>query len=76
MENDRTIGKRLTKAIKIKGDFRAFGRALGVSHQAVKKWTQSHIPAERVLAVEALTGVPREELRPDIYPPQDRKRSR
>jgi DNA-binding transcriptional regulator YdaS (Cro superfamily) len=26
------------------------------------------LPAEHVLAIEAATGVPKEELRPDIYP--------
>jgi DNA-binding transcriptional regulator YdaS (Cro superfamily) len=26
------------------------------------------VPAERVLSIEAATGVPRHELRPDLYP--------
>jgi DNA-binding transcriptional regulator YdaS (Cro superfamily) len=41
---------------------------------AITKWKhRGQIPAERVLAIEAITGVPRHELRPDIYPPDDVK---
>lgn len=41
--------------------------ALGVTRAAVTKWKR--VPAERVLAVEAITGISRYDLRPDIYPP-------
>jgi DNA-binding transcriptional regulator YdaS (Cro superfamily) len=40
----------------------------GVSPQAVHKWKKNGIPAERVLEVERITGVPRHKLRSDIYP--------
>lgn len=40
--------------------------ALGLSRAAVSNWKR--IPAERVLEVERLTGVPRGMLRPDLYP--------
>lgn len=40
---------------------------LGVSVPAVSRWTRA--PVRRVLQIEQLTGVPRSELRPDIYPP-------
>jgi len=40
--------------------------ALGLSRTAVSGWRR--VPAERVLAVEAITGVSRYTLRPDIYP--------
>lgn len=40
--------------------------ALGITSQAVTQWRR--IPAERVLDVERITGVPRHELRPDLYP--------
>lgn len=36
-----------------------------ITSQAVSKWDR--VPVERVLAVEALTGVSRYELRPDVY---------
>ena len=38
---------------------------LGISQPSVSNWQR--VPAERVLAVEALTGVPRASLRPDLY---------
>jgi len=36
----------------------ALARALGIKVQSVQKWKK--IPAERVLAVEHVTGIPRE----------------
>lgn len=41
-------------------------RALKITHGAVSQWKR--VPAERVIAVEALTGISRERLRPDLYP--------
>ena len=41
-------------------------RALGITRAAVCHWRR--VPAERVLAVEHATGIPRHELRPDIFP--------
>lgn len=38
----------------------------GITSQAVSQWKR--VPADRVLAVETATGVPRHELRPDLYP--------
>lgn len=36
--------------------------------QAVQKmYSSGHVPADRVLDIEAVTGVPRHELRPDLY---------
>lgn len=44
---------------------------VGVRYQAIQDWLRrGRIPAERVLAVEQATGVPRTELRPDLYPPE------
>ncbi len=38
---------------------------LGGARQALYQWTR--IPADRVVEIERLTGVPRRELRPDLY---------
>lgn len=40
-------------------------RECGITRAAVVKWSQ--VPAERVVAVEAATGIPRQSLRPDIF---------
>jgi DNA-binding transcriptional regulator YdaS (Cro superfamily) len=40
-------------------------RLLGISHQAIMQWKR--VPAERLLAIELLTGVSREILRPDLF---------
>ena len=41
---------------------------LDISRGSVYKWKWADkIPAERVLAVEAITGIPRRELRPDLF---------
>ena len=45
------------------------GRLVGVRRAAVCKWERKRVPAERVLDVERVTGIPRHELRPDLYPP-------
>lgn len=43
-------------------------RQLNISRGSVYKWKWADkIPAERVVAVEAITGIKREELRPDLY---------
>jgi DNA-binding transcriptional regulator YdaS (Cro superfamily) len=44
-------------------------KALGLNRGCCHHWMKAgRIPAERVLVVEEITGVPRYELRPDIYP--------
>ena len=40
-------------------------RALGLTRAAVVKWTE--VPADRVVEIERITGIPREALRPDLY---------
>jgi len=41
-------------------------RALNVDKSTVTRWEQGAIPAERVIDVERVTGIPREVLRPDL----------
>ena len=52
--------------IKRAGGISALARALGIRHNAIYSWKR--VPAERVLAVEEATGIPRSDLRPDLYP--------
>ena len=55
----------LDEAIRAAGGVGALARKIGISQPSVSNW--SRIPAERVLAVEAATGVDRSVLRPDLY---------
>lgn len=41
-------------------------KALKITHGAVSQWKR--VPAERVLEVEAVLGISRHRLRPDLYP--------
>jgi DNA-binding transcriptional regulator YdaS (Cro superfamily) len=51
------------------GGASGLARALGdITPQAVSQWKR--VPSERVIDVERLTGVSRQELRPDLYPPE------
>lgn len=51
------------------GSQTALARLLGCTPQAVQRMCASgRVPAERVLKIEEATGVPRHELRPDLYP--------
>ena len=55
----------LQEAIRAAGGVTELARRVGISQPSVSNW--SRVPAERVLAVEALTGVTRAILRPDLY---------
>lgn len=58
-----------TRAAKAAGGQSSLARALNIKPQAVQHWCATgKIPAERVLSVEAASGISRHELRPDLYP--------
>lgn len=55
----------LQKAIRAAGGVTELARRIGISQPSISNW--SRVPAERVLSVEAATGVARAILRPDLY---------
>lgn len=61
-----TTTEALCEAIKIVGGQAAMARALGISKQAIQFWKIT--PVHHVLKIEKMTGIPRRQLRPDIYP--------
>jgi DNA-binding transcriptional regulator YdaS (Cro superfamily) len=59
------IDPGLRLAIEAAGSVTALARLLGMSQQALSEWRR--VPAHRLRQVEAVTGIPREKLRPDLY---------
>lgn len=55
----------LDQAIRAAGGVSALARKIGIAQPSLSNW--SRVPAERVLAVESLTGIDRAVLRPDLY---------
>ncbi len=59
------MDRGLQEAIRAVGGVTELARRIGISQPSISNWTR--IPAERVLAVEAVSGVARTTLRPDLY---------
>jgi len=55
----------LEQAIRAAGGITQLARRIGISQPSISNW--GRIPAGRVLAVEAATGIARAILRPDLY---------
>jgi TorA maturation chaperone TorD len=55
----------LEEAVHAVGGVSELARQIGISQPSVSNWNR--VPAERVLIVEAATGVDRKVLRPDLY---------
>src|ERR1700710_3129817 len=55
----------LEEAVRAVGGVSELARQIGISQPSVSNWIR--IPAERVLIVEAATGIDRKILRPDLY---------
>ena len=55
----------LEEAVRAVGGVSELARQIGISQPSVSNW--SKVPAERVLIVEAATGIDRKILRPDLY---------
>lgn len=61
----------LERAITVSGGTGyALAKRLGLPKQTVYGWMKAGrvLSAESVLAVERVTGIPRTDLRPDLYP--------
>lgn len=55
----------IAEAIKKAGSVKALAEAAGVRPQAISQWKA--IPAERVARISEALGVPRHQLRPDLF---------
>jgi DNA-binding transcriptional regulator YdaS (Cro superfamily) len=55
----------LQKALEIMGSYTALAAELGIDRNAIRRWHD--VPDHWIIKIEHLTGVPREELRPDLY---------
>lgn len=64
------------RAIKAAGGASELSKKCGLHRTSILFWrTLGHIPVKRLHDVEAATGIPREELRPDLFkrtPAQER----
>lgn len=60
----------LEQAISAVGGISELARRIGISQPSVSNWER--IPAERVLSIEAATGVARDVLRPDLFASETR----
>jgi TorA maturation chaperone TorD len=65
MKQDQNTDPGLQEAIRAVGGVTELARRIGISQPSVSNWAR--VPAERVLTVEAVTGVARAILRPDLY---------
>ena len=61
----------LQRACEIAGSQKLLADKIGTTQSQVSYWlvkAKKGVPAEFCVPIEAATGVPRHELRPDIYP--------
>jgi TorA maturation chaperone TorD len=66
--NSKEDGMRdpgLSEALRAVGGVSELARKIGISQPSISNWTR--VPADRVRAVEAATGISRAILRPDLY---------
>jgi DNA-binding transcriptional regulator YdaS (Cro superfamily) len=57
---------KLNEYLSIRGRQIELANRIGVSGNCVFKWKKK-LPAERVIEVSLLTGIPKHELRPDLF---------
>lgn len=57
--------RAVDEAVRQVGSLKRLAERLNISRQALQQW--SSVPVRHVLALEAITGISRYELRPDVY---------
>ena len=55
----------IERAIEASGGAASLARKLGIKPPSIYSWRE--IPHKRLTQIEAITGIPREELRPDLF---------
>lgn len=64
----------IQRAILVVGGQAALAELLGVKQPAISYYLYKRCPAEKAIQIEKLTGVPREEIRPDLFTVKDKKK--
>ena len=62
----KQLAPGLMLAAEACGSMAELARRLGMGRSSMQKW-ETVVPASRVIDIERVTGVPREQLRPDLY---------
>lgn len=58
----------LRQAIEVAGSQTKLARVIGATQGHVSQWLRrGKVPADKVLLIERATGIPRAELRPDVF---------
>ena len=68
----------LHRAVTAAGGQKALAARIGTTQSRVWYWlarAKNGAAAEFVIAIEAATGIPRQELRPDLYPAEPERRA-
>lgn len=55
------------EAVRAAGGYEWWAAKFGVSRTALITWLDQGPPADRLLQIEAVTGIPRHRLRPELY---------
>jgi len=66
----RIVNRTVAVAVSHLGSAAELAKRLGISRQALNQWET--IPVRHCRALEALTGIPKHEMRPDIFEPPSR----
>jgi DNA-binding transcriptional regulator YdaS (Cro superfamily) len=69
------VNEGVRLAIEAGGGLRSLARQLGIAHTSVLAWDK--VPLRHLFTIEELTGISREQLRPDVFlAPRPRRKMR